>query len=58
MFSIKKNDNIYFFYNIYFLFIIYQVYAKVMCAVLNKSWNQHPTKKQVYGHLPPISQTI
>ena len=27
-------------------------------AVLNKSWKQHPTKKQLYGHLPHISQTI
>ncbi len=27
-------------------------------AILNKSWKQHPTKQQIYGHLPPISQTI
>ena len=26
-------------------------------AILSKSWNQHPTKQQVYGHLPPISKT-
>ena len=26
-------------------------------AVLNKSWWQHPTKQQLYGHLPPISKT-
>ena len=26
--------------------------------VLNKSWKQHPTKQQLYGHLLPISQTI
>ena len=25
-------------------------------AVLNKSWKQHPTKQQLYSHLPPISQ--
>ena len=25
---------------------------------MNKSWKQHPTKKQLYGHLPPITQTI
>ena len=24
-------------------------------ATLNKSWRQHPTKQQLYGHLPPIS---
>ena len=26
-------------------------------AVLNKSWKQHPTKHQLYSHLPPISKT-
>ena len=25
---------------------------------MNKSWKQHPTKQQLYGHLPPISKTI
>ena len=23
-------------------------------AILNKSWRQHPTKHQLYGHLPPL----
>ena len=27
-------------------------------AILNKSWKQHPTKQQLYGHLPPITKTI
>ena len=27
-------------------------------AVLNKSWRQHPTRHQLYGHLPPITKTI
>ena len=27
-------------------------------AVLNRSWRQHPTKHQLYGHLPPITKTI
>ena len=27
-------------------------------AILNKSWRQHPTKQQLYGHLPPITKTI
>ena len=27
-------------------------------AILNKSWRQHPTKHQIYGHLPPITKTI
>ena len=27
-------------------------------AILNKSWRQHPTKQQLYGHLPLIMKTI
>ena len=27
-------------------------------AILNKSWQQHPTRHQLYGHLPPIMKTI
>ena len=27
-------------------------------AILNKSWQQHPTRHQLYGHLPPITKTI
>ena len=27
-------------------------------AILNKSWRQHPTRHQLYGHLPPITKTI
>ena len=27
-------------------------------AILNKSWRQHPTKHQLYGHLPPITKPI
>ena len=29
-----------------------------MRAILNKSWQQHPTWHQLYGHLPPITKTI
>ena len=25
---------------------------------LNKSWKQHPSRHQLYGHLPPITKTI
>ena len=25
---------------------------------LHKSWRQHPTRHQLYGHLPPITRTI
>ena len=27
-------------------------------AILNKSWWQHPTRHQLYGHMPPIMKTI
>ena len=27
-------------------------------AILNKSWRQHPMRRQLYGHLPPITKTI
>ena len=27
-------------------------------AILNKSWKQHPTKQQLYGHRSPNSKTI
>ena len=26
--------------------------------ILNKSWRHHPTRHQLYGHLPPITKTI
>ena len=33
-------------------------YTRMLQAILNKSWRQHPTKHQLYGHLPPIMKTI
>ena len=33
-------------------------YTRVLRAILNKSWRQHPTRHQLYGHLPPITKTI
>ena len=33
-------------------------YARMFRAILNKSWRQHPTRHQLYGHLPPIMKTI
>ena len=33
-------------------------YTRMLRAILNKSWKQHPTKHQLYGHLPPITKTI
>ena len=33
-------------------------YTRMLQSILNKSWRQHPTKQQLYGHLPPITKTI
>ena len=33
-------------------------YTKMLRAILNKSWRQHHTRHQLYGHLPPITKTI
>ena len=33
-------------------------YTRMLLAILNMSWRQHPKKQQVYGHLPPITKTI
>ena len=33
-------------------------YGRMLRAILNKSWRQHPTRHQLYGHLPPITKTI
>ena len=33
-------------------------YTRKLRAVLNKSWRQHPTRLQLYGHFPPITKTI
>ena len=32
--------------------------TRMRCVVLNKSWKQHPTKQQPYGHLSSLLQTI
>ena len=33
-------------------------FTGMLRAILNKSWRQHPTKHQLYGHMPPIRKTI
>ena len=33
-------------------------YTRMLWAILNMSWRQHPTRHQLYGHLPPIMKTI
>ena len=33
-------------------------YTRMLRAILNKSWQQHLTRHQLYGHLPRITKTI
>ena len=33
-------------------------YTRMLRAILNKYWRQHPRKHQLYAHLPPITKTI
>ena len=33
-------------------------YTRMLWAILNKSWQQHPARHQLYGDLPPITKTI
>ena len=33
-------------------------YTRMLRAILNKSWRQHATRHQLYGHLPSITKTI
>ena len=42
----------------YIYIYIYSNYTRMLRAILNKSWRQHPTRHQLYGHLPPITKTI
>ena len=33
-------------------------YTRMLHVILNKFWWQHPTRHQLYGHLPPITKSI
>ena len=33
-------------------------YTRILLAILNKSWRQHPTSHQLYGHLPHTTKII
>ena len=33
-------------------------YTRMLRTILNKSWREHPTRHQLYGHLPTITKTI
>ena len=37
---------------------LYGKYTKMLRAIVNESWRPHPTRHQLYGHLPPITKTI
>ena len=33
-------------------------YTRMLRTILKKSWRQHPTRHQLYGHLSPFTKTI
>ena len=33
-------------------------YTRMLRAILNKSWQQHSTRRQLYGQLSPVTKTI
>ena len=33
-------------------------YTRMLRAILNKSWKQHPTNDQLYGNIPKVSDII
>ena len=33
-------------------------YTRMLRAIFSKSWRQHPTRHQLFGHLPTITKTI
>ena len=33
-------------------------YTRMLRAILNQTWRQHPTRHQLYSHVPPIMETI
>ena len=37
---------------------LYSNYTRMLRAILSKSWRQHRTRHQLYGHLPPNTKTI
>ena len=49
---------IYMYIYIYIYIYIRKLDGNYTRAILNKSGRQHPTRLQLYGHLPPITKTI
>ena len=33
-------------------------FSRILRAIMNKSWKQHPKKQQLYSHLPPTPENI
>ena len=33
-------------------------YTRMLWAILNQSWRQHPRKQQLYSHQPPVMKTL
>ena len=57
----ENDDDIYIYIYIYVdwsMSVYHGNYTRMLRAILNKSWRQHPTRHQLYGHLPPITKTI
>ena len=59
----KKSGNLLYLYNYAYTYVdmytcILSNYTRMLRAILNKSWRQHTTRHQLYGHLPPITKTI
>ena len=46
--------------SLYIYIYIYIIYIVCLCECMYmcKSWRQHPTRHQLYSHLPPITKTI
>ena len=51
------NTDLYFFFFFFAVLGLFQGFF-IFFAILNKSWQQHPTRHQLYGHLPPITKSI
>ena len=67
--SVYTHFRFFYYFSCYFFIYIYiyvylvwfygrLFYARMLRAILNKSWRQHPTRHQRYGHLPPITKTV
>ena len=50
---------IYYSYVCIYIYIYNSIYIYIYIYItIHKSWRQHPTRHQRYGHLPPIRKTI